>query len=640
MADNRDCSPTKKWKEHTIHRRELLKMTGGGALFVGAGVGNTVAQQATTQTTAPDPEEYNSILANMEGDGSSANPYVVTAVDELQAMAGDLDGSYEMANDIDASGTAQWNDGDGFTPVSDAEFNYDNNEVMGDPFTGKVDGKGYKIQNLTVNRQKNDMEGLFGLFEGEVRNLTIENAKIHGAGWVGILAGFVRDDSLVENCSVTGTVEGVFNVGGLIGLQVDNGELVESSADVDVTGRQRIGGLIGVNFIESKITNCSASGSVEGVIKDEEEPGAIGGIVGVNQSATIMNSTASGEVKADGQSIGGLAGLQYADAEIHDSSASGNVTGYSDVGGLVGDSSADDNETPVITNSSAEGNVKGMDDGRTRAGGLVGVNEGRIEDSHSNGSVEGVYNVGGFLGLNLDGDIVQCHADGDVAAVGGGSEIEERADQSRAGGLVGNNQGTVTRSYATGDVDATGDRAGGLVGRNSGTIESSHAGGQIIGEWFVGSLLGWNESDAPVEKSYATGEISGTDYVGGFAGTAGSNNGIQDCYWDIESTGQQSGIGDGSGDVTGLQTEQMQGESATQNMADLDFEETWNVQTNPSAYPELDLSPSLDDYIDIETGKIETEGLRDAIDDWKHGEIETSLLQDVINAWQSGGSVE
>ena len=46
-----------------------------------------------------------------------------------------------------------------------------------------------------------------------------------------------------------------------------------------------------------------------------------------------------------------------------------------------------------------------------------------------------------------------------------------------AGGLVGGNSGTITVSYATGNV--SGDYAGGLVGGNSGTITASYATGNV-----------------------------------------------------------------------------------------------------------------------------------------------------------------
>lgn len=44
--------------------------------------------------------------------------------------------------------------------------------------------------------------------------------------------------------------------------------------------------------------------------------------------------------------------------------------------------------------------------------------------------------------------------------------------------------------------------------------------------------------------------------------------------------------------------------------------------------------PSVDDYRDECSGKVETEGIRRAIDDWRSGRIGIDLLRDVIDAWQ------
>ena len=50
--------------------------------------------------------------------------------------------------------------------------------------------------------------------------------------------------------------------------------------------------------------------------------------------------------------------------------------------------------------------------------------------------------------------------------------------------------------------------------------------------------------------------------------------------------------------------------------------------------PESPLAPYTDD-----DGVVRTDGLRDAIDDWRSGEIGTDLLRDVIDAWRSGDVV-
>lgn len=49
--------------------------------------------------------------------------------------------------------------------------------------------------------------------------------------------------------------------------------------------------------------------------------------------------------------------------------------------------------------------------------------------------------------------------------------------------------------------------------------------------------------------------------------------------------------------------------------------------------------PTVAEYANEETGRVETDGLREAIGDWRVGEIGTGLLRDVIKYWRSGEPV-
>src|SRR5437899_1804496 len=60
------------------------------------------------------------------------------------------------------------------------------------------------------------------------------------------------------------------------------------------------------------------------------------------------------------------------------------------------------------------------------------------------------------------------------------------------GALAGENNGSITRSYATGTVTSSGaaTNTGGLVGYNSGSIAQSYATGTVTGQNQVGGLAG------------------------------------------------------------------------------------------------------------------------------------------------------
>ena len=173
-----------------------------------------------------------------------------------------------------------------------------------------------------------------------------------------------------------------------------------------------------------------------------------------------------------------------------------NITGKNYTGALLGN-----NFEGTITNSYATGNVTG----KTQIGGLVGYNDGTISNSYATGSVNGDYSIGGLVGFNFDGIISNSYATGSVV----GTDF--------VGGLIGSNYGTITNSYATGSVNGNSE-VGGFVGYNRyGTITNSYATGSVTGTIKVGGLMGINDYGT-ITNSYATGTANGNDNVGGLVG--------------------------------------------------------------------------------------------------------------------------
>ena len=191
------------------------------------------------------------------------------------------------------------------------------------------------------------------------------------------------------------------------------------------------------------------------------------------------------------------------------------------------------------------------------------------------------------------------------------------------GGLVANNFGEVSESYVTGTVDG-GDYVGGLVANNIGEVSESYATGTVDGDDRVGGLVGYNYDGANVSASYATGSVNGTNYVGGLVannigevnesyatgsvdgasdvgGLVGEHDGdVTDSYWDIESTGQSSAFGTnvGTGDPTGLTTDEMTGINATVRMSTFDFASTWRPGDGDEQYPDLARDSEFSDTAD------------------------------------------
>ena len=149
----------------------------------------------------------------------------------------------------------------------------------------------------------------------------------------------------------------------------------------------------------------------------------------------------------------------------------------------------------------------------------------------------GVGYAGGLVGDN-SGTVSGSHATGAVTVsrdyVGGlagvnrdsGSISDSQATGTvtgfgYVGGVAGYNRGSISGSHATGDVTGTSyhDGVGGLAGDNSGSITDSHATGAVTGSARVGGLAGVNRDSGSISGSHATGTVTGRDHVGGLAGS-------------------------------------------------------------------------------------------------------------------------
>ncbi len=256
----------------------------------------------------------------MTGSGTLLDPYVIWDVNDLQDMDLDLTAYYELGQDIDALATVGWNLGAGFIPIG----------VGGVGFTGQLDGKGFTISDLFINRNAT-YQALFGAIEGGavLQNILMIGVDItSNDDYVAALVGYMEDGT-VTDCSSTGTIDGDDYVGGLIGQMVA-GTVSGCYSTCDVTALDDYaGGLIGY-ITAGAISECYATGDVVG---DD----FIGGFTGYTQAGatTIDDCYARGDATGD-FGVGGFIG-QNAGAVIDDCYSTGIPTGNFSVGGFCGD---------------------------------------------------------------------------------------------------------------------------------------------------------------------------------------------------------------------------------------------------------------------------------------------------------------
>jgi len=130
--------------------------------------------------------------------------------------------------------------------------------------------------------------------------------------------------------------------------------------------------------------------------------------------------------------------------------------------------------------------------------GLFGGNAGTISNVGLVGtSVTGNSNVGGLVGTNTSGSIINCYATGSVTG------------SSYVGGLVGYNGGGISNTYSTGTVSGN-DGIGGLVGYNTGNGTIINTNVTVVGSTQVGGLTGSINGGTPPQFPTFSGTFTVT----------------------------------------------------------------------------------------------------------------------------------
>ena len=424
---------------------------------------------------------------------------------------------------------------------------------------------------------KENTGGLAGYSNGTVNNSCFIG-NLTGRGYnAGGLVGY-NCKGTVNNSYAIGEVTGSDDfLGGLVGYNY-YGNVNNSGAAGNVTrtgsSAISIGGLFGVNYYGT-VANSYARKNVSGV------GDYFGGLVGNNDHGTVSGSYACGNVSGWNQ-IGGLLGFNYY-GTVNGSYAEGNVSGTRNVGGLFGE-----NRDGTVSNSHYDIDKMSIMGGYHVTTG--GIFDAQYQDWLSKGRCLNIsdysaalvpsgqyYNVTGVQGLRdllgfadmagyrfrMAGDIDLSGAPGlcipYIAAEFDGANhtiLNPRINQSFSscigmfgyinggtikninvvgcdvtgycyiGTLAGSNAGLVDNTFATGNVNGTGNDIGGLVGKNTGTINGSRSAGNLTGIGdYNGGLVGSNGGG--VNNSSASVNINGyVSYAGGLSGgNSGTING-------------------------------------------------------------------------------------------------------------------
>ncbi|MCL2062659.1 MAG: LuxR C-terminal-related transcriptional regulator [Firmicutes bacterium] len=230
------------------------------------------------------------------GDGSAHNPYLITTpvhLDNMRLRQGiktepnhfALGADIDLKDALDLNGVL-YRDGQGWLPVGQGLTEEDR-------FHGYVDGRGFQISSLWLNRPDAEYAGLFGIaLDTTVVNLSISLASdgITGGAYVGGLIGFLNstDHANIQNTKT------------------------------------------------SVIARSSVSGNIRTSAADGFLQGAVGGFMGSADNADVKESFFTGTLESGGFAAGGVAGFAqhtavencYIKAEIQTDGAAGGIFGY------------------------------------------------------------------------------------------------------------------------------------------------------------------------------------------------------------------------------------------------------------------------------------------------------------------------
>lgn len=200
------------------------------------------------------------------GSGSKSDPYIIETGGQLLLMKDYYGKSFKLANNIDLN----------------------NNNWLPFEFKGTLDGNGYTIFNLKIQRSS-DRQGLFSYLgvESVLKNLTISNVNIIAPSnsYIGAFAGTISGNmSEITNCHLILTdqseIQGNDYVGGIVGSCSSIGTIVGCTVDYSgekpvIKGNSYVGGIIGYMSVNStpNINSCKVSANIQGVT-------GVGGIAG------------------------------------------------------------------------------------------------------------------------------------------------------------------------------------------------------------------------------------------------------------------------------------------------------------------------------------------------------------------------
>ncbi|MEX2364168.1 MAG: LamG-like jellyroll fold domain-containing protein, partial [Balneolaceae bacterium] len=548
------------------------------------------------------------------GSGTSVDPFEINTPPQLSAIQINLDAHYKLTSNIDLStatsdGGIFWFDGKGWDPIGNSST----------PFVGSLDGNGYTISNIFINREGQLGVGLFGRINagGEITRLAFENADITGGSNTGIITGYLND-ATIEEIWVSGEVSGSSNVGGIVGNNI-GGDISSSYSSADVSGAGSIGGAVGYHNNSGTLSTSYSTGTATG----DTNTGALVGRNLATITDSYWNSTTGSPDNGEGTALTSIEMREETSFTGFDFTTNWQIIEAAAFPTLInneqtpapgfafdnGDGSSGD--PYEISNPEQLNAVRAFPDeyfelvsdiDLTEAtGSSEGIlwNDGKGFDPISNAvgtssfsgsfdgnehTISGLYinrpseNNASLLGYIYNG-VVKNLGMKDVNITGGNISTA-----GVAGRVISADEG-FSNIYVIGTVTGT-DYVGGVFGLfSSGSLEETvevsnlYSTATVTGNEDVGGAVAYTATGMQFTNSYAAGVVTGTTNVGGLTGRINSDNGatVTNSFWNSDSTSVDNGLG------SALNTTQMRQGS---NFTGFDFTNDWRI-ANGNSFPYL-----------------------------------------------------
>lgn len=346
----------------------------------------------------------------------------------------------------------------------------------------------------------------------------------YAAGNVGGIVGRAEDSNITNADNVESNIRGAMNVGGIAGYfgstdvnnQLKNDyrilNAINNGGDIMATGGIKSDG----NFAYEITRNDYNTTNNEKYIT-----GNIGGIAGYLFGAPVRIE------------VGGNRGDVHTEADTSKRTAQA-----ANVGGIVGKidmPKATDSNGNVLTDKERLDIIKSD----TSAAGNSGYANAVVSSSYNTGNVKGYTNIGGIGGFAYNGSIAASYNVGDIKTtrinasgttpINMGGILGDSTEQASGRVIIYDtyNKGTIGDS----SYNTYGRHVGGIVGRLSGIVEKSYNNGDIYngfnlvggiaGYWYsgylknvfnTGNITVYNKNDAP---SQVGGIVGSVDLSGG-----------------------------------------------------------------------------------------------------------------------------